>query len=124
MPERLNPKALGLLYKAAKSIFNLGCCPTSLRLLREAINFAESPAEQPTSGVMTIEVALEFAKCYACLGLDTLTNLKPVDLAKEFVHSDRNARREELASGKQVILPDEAEGDTVAWIERRLEELK
>jgi hypothetical protein len=87
--------------------------------------------KQPPSGAMTMDRALEIAKCYACLGLDALTNLKPSDLAAEFVRIDRAARRETLKAldfwNKDFpgLCLGNFKSDLLAVeLERRLEEIK
>ena len=153
MPEqKLNPKALKSLYKAlirCLSIVETYCMHGSIaRELRFAIALAESPAEQPPSGMtprqarnhafvwpeppvppsdaMTIERAMEIAKCYACLGLDALTSLGPADLAAEFIRIDRAVRIKTLEWIRDhVLINDRADdGPMHVAIKRRLTEIR
>ena len=83
------------------------------------------PAQSPC-GVMTMEQAMEMAKCYACLGLDALTSLGPADLAAEFIRIDCAARIKTLEWVRDhVLINDRADdGPMHVAIERRLKEIK
>ena len=131
MPEqKLNPEALEPLYGLAKlciRYLNRDDYPETVSRLRTAIALAEStPEQQSPSGAMTMERAMEIAKCYACLGLDALTSLGPADLAAEFIRIDRAVRIKTLEWIRDhVLINDRADdGPMHVAIKRRLTEIR
>jgi len=101
--------------------------PPSGMTPRQARNHAFVWPEPPVlpSAVMTMEQAMEMAKCYACLGLDALTSLGPADLAAEFIRIDCAARIKTLEWVRDhVLINDRADdGPMHVAIERRLKEI-
>jgi len=85
------------------------------------------PAQSPC-GAMTMEQAMEMAKCYACLGLDALTSLGPADLAAEFIRIDRACREAALESAVEDVamhIDDPQNRAAVRrYFERRLKEIR
>jgi hypothetical protein len=73
------------------------------------------------SGAMTIEQAREKA---SRLCRPARMGLCFEDVTEEFIRIDYAAERRALEALQHAILHDDTDGDTLAWIERRLEELK
>jgi hypothetical protein len=98
MPKELNPAALVPLYRAAIDVITeWEATPQdhgldeALYSLRAAIALAESPAEQPPSGAMTLEQAREKA---SRLCRPARMGLCFEDVTEEFIRIDHAARRE------------------------------
>jgi hypothetical protein len=73
------------------------------------------------SGAMTLEQAREKA---SRLCRPARMGLCFEDVTEEFIRIDYAAERRALEALQHAILHDDTDGDTLAWIERRLEELK